>query len=64
MTVEVIMLADLVLWDEGPMAHKHCYSAVDRTLRDLCGVDKLFGGKVVVVGGDFRQCLPVVRHVP
>ena len=61
-TVEVIMLADLVLWDEGPMAHKHCYSAVDRTLRDLCGVDEPFGGKVVVVGGDFRQCLPVVRH--
>jgi hypothetical protein len=60
--VEVIMFADLVLVDEAPMMHKHCFSALDRTLRDLCGVDKLFGGKVVVIGGDFRQCLPVVRH--
>lgn len=32
-------------------------------MRDICQVnDKPFAGKVVLLGGDFRQCLPVVRH--
>ncbi|XP_012846845.1 PREDICTED: uncharacterized protein LOC105966812 [Erythranthe guttata] len=42
-------------------------SVLDRTpaqqtmfLSWFCWVDKLFGGKVVVLGGDFRQILPVV----
>lgn len=49
------------------MAHKWCFEAVDRTLRDLMkAVDPAlgelpFGGKVVVMGGDFRQILPVIR---
>jgi len=42
------------------MSHKLNYEAVDRSLRDLMGVDEPFGGKVVVFGGDFRQILPVV----
>lgn len=43
------------------MQHKHAVKAVDRTLRDLMGVDLPFGGKVVLFSGDFRQTLPVVR---
>jgi len=48
------------------MAHKHVFEAVNRTLQHVMGVvnhvlkDILFGGKVVVMGGDFRQLLPVV----
>ncbi|XP_021745359.1 ATP-dependent DNA helicase PIF1-like [Chenopodium quinoa] len=42
------------------MTHRHAYEAIDRSLRDLTGVDVPFGGKVVVFGGDFRQILPVV----
>jgi ATP-dependent DNA helicase PIF1 len=60
--VEVILAADLLLTNESPMMHKHCFAAIDRSLRELTGVDKPFGGKVVVFGGDFRQTLPVVRH--
>ncbi|XP_062100811.1 uncharacterized protein LOC133806736 [Humulus lupulus] len=30
-------------------------------LRDITDVDVTFGGKVVILGGDFRQVLPVVR---
>jgi hypothetical protein len=57
----VIRAADLIVWDEAPMMHKHVFQAVDRTLRDIMGrPDVLFGGKVVVLGGDFRQILPVV----
>jgi len=31
-------------------------------LRDIMKSDKPFGGKVFVVGGDFRQTLPIVQH--
>lgn len=34
--------------------------AVDRSLRLLTKTDELFGGKIVVFGGDFRQVLPVL----
>ena len=41
--------------------------AVDRTLQDLTKqisrlIGQPFGGKVIVVGGNFRQVLPVVQH--
>lgn len=48
------------------MTHRHCFEAVDRTHRDLLKFEKPsstykpFGGKVVVLGGDFRQILPVI----
>jgi ATP-dependent DNA helicase PIF1 len=43
------------------MMHKHVFQAVDRTIRDIMGrPDVLFGGKMVVLGGHFRQILPVV----
>ncbi|CAH9101757.1 unnamed protein product [Cuscuta epithymum] len=48
------------------MAHKHCFEAVDRTFRDILrfsrgdSLERPFGGKVVVFGGDFRQILPVI----
>ncbi len=42
------------------MQHKHTFEAVDRTFQDLTGLDRPFGGVVVVMGGDFRQVLPVI----
>ena len=57
---KLIQAASLIIWDEAPMAHKHIFECVDRTLRDIMGaVDelnktKLFGGKVMLLGGDFR----------
>ncbi|XP_043203640.1 uncharacterized protein LOC122371383 [Amphibalanus amphitrite] len=59
---QLIRLARLIVMDEAPMAHRHHIEGLDRTLRDLTGSDQLFDGKVVVLGGDFRQVLPVVRH--
>jgi len=62
----LIRAARLIVWDEAPMAHKHVFEAVNRTLQHVMGVvdptlkDMFFGGKVVVMGGDFRQILLVV----
>jgi hypothetical protein len=56
----LIRAARLIVWDEAPMAHKHVFEAVNRTLQHVLGAvdpvlkDILFGGKVVVMGGDFR----------
>ncbi|XP_073018422.1 uncharacterized protein [Primulina eburnea] len=40
--------------------HEETIEAVDRSLQDITGIDKHFGGKVVVLGGDFMQVLPVL----
>ncbi|XP_022041450.2 uncharacterized protein LOC110944034 [Helianthus annuus] len=51
----------LIVWDEAPMSDRRCYEALDRALKDLEDNDtKPFGGKSVLLGGDFRQTLPVV----
>lgn len=54
--------ASLIIWDEAPMMSKYCFQALDRTLCDIMKTtdERLFGGKVVVFGGDFRQILPVI----
>ena len=58
---DLIRRTALIVWDEAPMAHRHHLEAFDRTLRDVTGSDEPFGGKVLVLGGDFRQILPVIR---
>ncbi|XP_046751315.1 uncharacterized protein LOC124414414 [Diprion similis] len=52
-----------IIWDEITMASKYALEAVDRMLRDVCCCNELFGGKVVIVSGNFRQTLPAVRRV-
>jgi hypothetical protein len=60
-SAELLRKAKLIVWDEAPAQHRHCAEAVDRTLRDIMQRrDSPFGGKVVVFGGDFRQCPLVV----
>ncbi len=62
-SAELLREAKLIVWDEAPAQHRHCAEAVDRTLRDIMRrPDSPFGGKVVVFGGDFRQCPPVVSR--
>ncbi|XP_022032408.1 uncharacterized protein LOC110933497 [Helianthus annuus] len=63
---DLIKRAKLIIWDEAPMTHKHCFEALDRTMRDISRSSqpnmqsKPFGGKVILFGGDFRQILPVI----
>ena len=47
--------------DEATMLDRFQLEALDRTLRDLTGnMYTPFGGKIILLAGDFRQCLPVV----
>ena len=45
---------------KAPMMARHVYEAVDRTLRDITRIEVPFGGKLIVLGSDFRQVLPVI----
>ena len=38
---------------------KDALRCIDKLLRDLMETEELFGGKVILLGGDFRQTLPV-----
>eukprot|EP00794_Sanderia_malayensis_P012472 gene12472-biopygen9940 len=51
----------LFIWDEASMIPATALEAVDRLLRDITKTDRPFGGKYFVLGGDFRQVLPVVK---
>lgn len=44
---DLIRRAQVIIWDEAPMTHRHQLEAMDRTLRDLTGRTTMpFGGKV------------------
>ncbi|XP_010425095.1 PREDICTED: uncharacterized protein LOC104710218 [Camelina sativa] len=66
MLAMLISKADLVIWDEASMAHRHAFEAVNRTIIELMALDdetaltKPFGGKTVLLRGDFRQILHVI----
>uniref|UniRef100_A0A914YVZ4 ATP-dependent DNA helicase n=1 Tax=Panagrolaimus superbus TaxID=310955 RepID=A0A914YVZ4_9BILA len=53
---------DVFIWDEAPMAPKYALEIMDRLLRDLTKTEEPFGGKILLLGGDFRQLLPVRRN--
>ncbi|RCN26510.1 hypothetical protein ANCCAN_27763 [Ancylostoma caninum] len=54
---------DVINWDEAPsMAPKQALGAIDKLLQDIMQTRIIFGDKIMVLGGDFRQILPVVRR--
>ena len=60
---ELLQSVDLIIRDEAPTQCQFTHEALDRTLRDLCDNDATpFGGKTIVLGGDFQQTLPVVLN--
>ncbi|CAF3306522.1 unnamed protein product [Rotaria socialis] len=58
---EEIKKAEVFIWDEAAMAPSYALKAVDILLRDIMNINLPFGGKIMVLGGDFRQVLPVTR---
>ena len=59
---QLIEKTDLIIWDEAPMTHRNCFEALDRSMRDILSSSELFGGKPMLLGGDYRQILPVVEN--
>ncbi|XP_071741196.1 uncharacterized protein [Rutidosis leptorrhynchoides] len=63
---ELMQQVRLIIWDEAPMTQRFAFEALDKTLRDILGAKdeinrgKLFGGVPILLGGDFRQILPVI----
>lgn len=61
-TAKLLQTASLIIWDEASMTKRQAVEALDNNMRDIMGQpDVPFGGKTFVLGGDFRQVLPVVR---
>ena len=54
--------ASLAHTDEVSMMSKYTLNAVDDVLRRLCKNYQIFGGKTVLLGGDFRQTANVVMR--
>ncbi|XP_074106305.1 uncharacterized protein LOC141532045 [Cotesia typhae] len=52
----------IIIWDECTMAHKKAIEALNRTLQDIRDCKRLMGGVIVLLAGDFRQTLPVIRR--
>ncbi|XP_045035977.1 ATP-dependent DNA helicase PIF1-like [Daphnia magna] len=60
---QLIRNASLIISDEATMKTNHALDAINHLFQTVMKnrVDP-YGGKVLFLGGDFRQCLPVVRH--
>lgn len=59
----LLMSASLIIIDEVSMCPLNALKLIDRLLKDLCQNETdLFGGKTILLCGDFRQILPVVPH--
>ncbi|GFY19856.1 ATP-dependent DNA helicase [Trichonephila clavipes] len=56
----VLRKSSIIIWDECTMAHKYSLEALNRTMQDLNSINKLFGGAILLLSGDFRQTLPVI----
>ena len=59
---EILKNTDVFIWDESPMAPRYSLEIMDRLLRDIMNNDLPFGGKRIVMGGDFRQLSPIKAH--
>ncbi|RWS27879.1 uncharacterized protein B4U80_03589 [Leptotrombidium deliense] len=61
-TKQIIQDTDVFIWDEASMIPAAALESIDIALRDICSKDKPFGGKLFLLGGDFRQILPVLKR--
>jgi ATP-dependent DNA helicase PIF1 len=57
----LLRISKVIIIDEISMLTKDGLRCIDMLLRDVMDVhNRLFGGKVIVLTGDFRQTLPVI----
>ena len=56
---KLVKMAKVLVIDEATMLDNRQLVAMDRTLQDVMICQEPFGGKIVVLAGDMRQCLVV-----
>ena len=62
-SAHVIREASLNISDEATMKLNHALDGINHLFQMVAkNRNQPFGNKVLLLGGDFRQCLPVVRH--
>lgn len=54
--------ARVILWDGVPMSLATALKVAGAPLREMVGNNQLFGGKIMVLVGDFRRVLLVIPH--
>lgn len=59
---EYLKNTDVIIVDEAFAAPKYSFEAMDKCLQDIMNNNKLFGGKIIILGGDPRQLLPVLKN--
>lgn len=58
---QLIKETSLIIWDEAPMANRGVLACVNDVCQKIMKSNVPFGGKSVVLLGDFRQTSPVIR---
>ena len=59
---EELRVAKLIILDEATMSSLDVISCINRLLKFVRKNDLPFGGITIVLSGDFRQTLPIVKH--
>ena len=59
---DLIRMSKVIIIDEAPMLDRFQLEALDRTLRDITNNENPFGGKILILSGDFRQTLPIIPY--
>ncbi|KIM57182.1 hypothetical protein SCLCIDRAFT_29027 [Scleroderma citrinum Foug A] len=58
---ELIKEASLIIWDKGPMVNHTVLACVNEVCRTVMQNELPFGGKIIVILGDFRQTCPIIH---
>lgn len=57
---ELIKAASIIVWDEGPMVNHAVLACVKEVCQTVMESNLPFGGKIIIVLGDFHQTCPVI----
>lgn len=58
----LIRMARILIIDEATLLDRRNFEKLERSLRDICNQDKPWGGKIVVLSGDFRWLHCTILH--
>ncbi|KAK6752022.1 hypothetical protein RB195_003442 [Necator americanus] len=57
-----LMATGVIVWDEISVVPKCAQEAVESLPREIVQNYRSFGGKLFIIGGDFRQVLQIGEH--